>query len=134
MPMYDYLFLLDADHKAMKNGNTNSQNEINFGITSPDVGCGGKFGAHIVITQAYTAVNSGAIIWILHGAATSPDTLLTGRFLSQTQLKVLAAHYFIPAPPGALLQYARLAHHCVSENGTLGKMTTWFGPDSDAAI
>jgi hypothetical protein len=134
MPIYDYKLLLDADFKAMAAGNTNSQNEINFGIAEPDVGKGGKFGVHVVITQAYTAVNSGAIIWVLHGAATSPDTKLIGRFLSQTQLGVLGAHYFMPCPPGTLLQYARLKHQIVSENATLGQMTTWFGPDSDGGI
>jgi hypothetical protein len=134
MPMYDYKFLLDADHKAGANGNTNSQNEINFGVTSPDVGKGGKFGFHVVVTQAYTDLASGMIIWILHGAATSPDTKLIGRFLSVTQLAVLGAHYFIPAPPGTLLQFARLKHAPANENATLGKITTWFGPDSDGGI
>ncbi len=134
MPMYDYKLLLDDNFKAMAAGNTNSQSEINFGVTSPDVGKGDKFGVNIVVTQAYTALNSGAIIWVLHGAATSPDTKLVGRFLSKTQLGTLRAHYFIPCPPGTLLQYARLKHVCVSENATLGKITSWFGPDAGGAI
>jgi len=134
MPINDYAFALDASFKAMAAGNTNSQNEINFGIVSPNVGEGGKFGVHIVVTQAYTNLESGAIIWVLHGAATSPDTKLIGRFLSAVQLGVLGAHYFMPCPPGALLQYARLKHQIVTENATLGKITTWFGPDQDGAI
>lgn len=134
MPMYDYLFLLDDDHKAGANGNTNSQNEINFGVTSPNVGKGGKFGAHIVITQAYTALNSGINIRVLHGAATSPDTVLVSRLFTQTEMGVLGAHYFIPIPPSTFLQYARLKHAPVSENGTLGKIQAWFGPDVDGSI
>lgn len=134
MPLRDYKFLLDSDHAAGVNGNTNSTNEINFGYTAPNVGAGNKFGAHIVITQAYTAMNSGMSIRIVHGAATAPTTKLAERWLSQTQLKVLGAHYFIPCPPGSLLQFARLQHIPTSENGTLGYITAWFGAEGDGAI
>lgn len=134
MPVYDYEFLLNEDHKAMVNGNCNSQNEVNFGIATPGVADAGNFGAHIVITQAYTAINSGAVMWVCTGASTAPTTKVVGRSLTKTQLGVLNAHYFLPIPPGSLLQYARLKGAIVSENSTLGKMTCWFGPDTDGSI
>lgn len=129
MPINDYKLRLDTDHKAAANGNTNSQAEVNFGLTTPGAEKGHKLAAHVMITQAYTAINSGMNLWVVTGAATAPTGKLVGRFLSKTQLGVLGAHYVIPIPPGSLLQYARLNHRCVSENATLGKMTTWFGPD-----
>jgi hypothetical protein len=133
MPMYDYLYVTDTDHAAAANGNTYST-EINFGYAVPGVAAANRFGAHVVITQAYTAINSGMNLRVVTGSATTPTTKVVERFLSQTQLGVLGAHYFVPIPPNSLLQYTRLKHVCVSENATLGKMTTWLGPDGDGSI
>ena len=127
MPMYDNKFLLDEALDGMAAASTNSSLDINFGVTNPNCAVKGEFGAHIVITQAYTAVNSGCNIIVKHGAATAPTTTLIARLLTQTQLKVLGAHYFIPFPP-ANLQFVRLQYYPVSETSTLGYHTAWLGP------
>lgn len=133
MSMYDYKFLLDTTQNKHASASANSTNEVNFGVTNPKYK---NFGAHIVITQAYNGVNSGTNIKVKHGSATAPTTTLVQRFLSQTQLKVLGGHYFIPIPPNALLQYARLQYYPVSENtvSAVGKLTAWFGPDTEDSL
>ncbi len=131
MGMYDYKFLLVDGVDMHAAASTNSTNEVNFGVTTPGFK---NIGAHIVITQAYTDLNSGTDIHVKHGAATAPTTRLVSRRLTQTQMKVLAAHYFIPIPPNSLLQYARLQFYPVSETSTLGKLVAWLGPDSEDTI
>lgn len=143
MPQHDYLLLLDDDHKAGANGNTNSQNYIDFGVTTPSAGenpsltyvrAGNKIGVHLVVTQAYTALNSGMTIRVYHKADGTTSMTLRDEFLfTRAQLNVLGAHYFLPLRPGTLLRYAKLQHIPVSQNGTLGKIQTWFGPGADGA-
>jgi hypothetical protein len=133
MPQYDSILKLStAQHVA--NASANSTYEIDFGMSSPtpDVGSGGKFGAHIVITQAYTNATPTHQIWIMHGP-TSGNTKLIGRYFTGTQMGVLNAHYFIPCPPGTLYEFAKLRYVC-SSTGAYGKVTAWFGPDEDGTI
>jgi hypothetical protein len=132
--MYDYKYLLteDVDGMASATG-VYSTNEIDFGRATPNVSADGNFGAHIVITQAYTAVNSGCDIHVMHSSAVNANTRLITRRLSQTQLKVLGAHYFIPIPP-AHLRYVRLMYIPVSETSTLGYHVAWLGPNTDGGI
>ena len=70
MPIYDYKFLLEEGVDGHAAASTNSTNEVNFGITVP------KFkdmGVHIVINQAYTALNSGTDIKVKTGACHGSD-------------------------------------------------------------
>jgi len=131
--MYDYKFELASDLDGMAAASTNSTNEVNFGVANPNCAASQEFGAHIVITQAYTAVNSGCEIKIKHGAATAPTTTLIQRWLSQTQLGVAGAHYFIPMPP-ANLQYVRLQYYPTSETSTNGYHVAWLGPRTGGEI
>jgi len=133
MPINDYAMRLATDLDGMAAASTNSTWEIKFATANPNCAKNGKFGAHIVITQAYTDVNSGCNIIVKHGAASGPTTSLIQRFLSKTQLGVAGAHYFIPFPP-TNLQYVRLQYYPVSETSTNGTHTAWLGPDEDGTI
>lgn len=130
MPMYDYKYLLHDDADLGHSGDEYTTNEVNFGVTTPAVNMGGKFGIHLVVTEAFTDLTEGAIVWICHGAATSPTTKHTGMFIPVASL-TLGAHFFIPAGNIPLLQYSRGFFDVVSTNATLGEGTMWFGDASD---
>ena len=131
MPLYDYKFLLCEEQVLGNAADEYTDDEVNFGVANPNVGRGGKFGLHIVITTTFTGLASGAIVWICHGAATAPTTKSVGRFFAASQLTA-GKHYFI-AGPKTLLQYARGLFDIVSEVATAGAATMWMGPDEDGA-
>ncbi len=131
MPIYDYKFLL-VDNVDCLAANTNSTNEVDFGVANPNVAAGQEFGAHIVIKTTYTNLESGADIHVHHGAATAPTTRLISRRLTVAQM-VADKHYFIPFPP-TNLQFARLKFVPVSETSTNGALTAWFGPRSGGEL
>jgi len=131
MPMYDYLYLL-ADAQVFGNAaDENADNEVNFGVTNPNVGRSSMFGLHIVVTATFTGLASGANIEIVHGASTGPTTVCASRFFAATDL-VAGKHYFIPAPP-SLLQYASMNFNIVSEVATAGAITAYFGEPGQGA-
>lgn len=129
MPIRDYKFALNSA-QAMKDASY-STDEVNFGVTNPNVGRGGKFGLHVLVTTTYTDLTEGGIIWIVHGAATTPTTKHIGRFFAAADL-VAGKHYYIPGGH-SLLQYARALFSKVTTDATLGNLTMWFGPDEDGA-
>ena len=129
-PMYDYKFLVHSNAAIGAAADEYSTDEVNFGVANPDIGRGGKFGLHIVVTEAFAGIASGAVFWIIHGAATAPTTKHIGRFFTAAQL-ALGKHFFIPGGH-TLLQYARMLFD-ESEVTTAGKVTCWFGPDEDGA-
>lgn len=127
MPMYDYKYLL-TEAQAMGNaGSEYTTDEINFGVTTPNVNANGEFGLHMVVTTTYTDLDSGCIIWTTHGASTSPTTKHSGMFIPVASL-VAGAKFFVPLGSIDLLQYARGYFEVVSESATLGNSTFWFGP------
>jgi hypothetical protein len=130
MPTYDYKYLLHNDADLGHSGDEYSTNEVNFGVTTPNVNAGGKFGLHLVVTEAFTDLTEGVILWICHGASTAPTTKLSGMFIPVADL-TLGAHFFIPCGSIPLLQYARALFDVVSTNATLGEGTMWFGDASD---
>lgn len=127
MPMYDYLELL-AEEQALGNAaDEYTTNEVNLGFTTPYINRSGNFGLHMVVTTAYTGLDSGANLWIVHGAATSPTTKHTGMFIAVADL-TLAAYFFVPCGSTPILQYVRGLFDIVSEVATAGASTIWFGP------
>lgn len=132
MPMYDYLYLL-ADAQVLGDAaDENASNEVNFGVTNPNVGMSGMFGLHIVVTTTFTGLNSGVNIEIVNGASTTPTTVCASRFFAVGDL-VKGKHYFIPAPP-SLLQYASAKFNIVSEAATAGAATMYFGEYGQGAL
>jgi hypothetical protein len=131
MPIHDAkLRLADAQALGLA-ADEYSTDEINFGVTTPAPNKSGKWGLHFVVTTAFTGCASGAIVWIVHGAATAPTTKHTGLFIPVANL-VAGAHFFIPAGKGIdILQYARGLFDIVSEVTTAGNADMWFGPDDD---
>jgi hypothetical protein len=129
MPIYDYKYLLDEDH-AVTTADY-STNEVNFGVTNPNVGKSGMFGLHIVVTTTFTTLTEGMNITICNGAATTPTTVCASRFFAVGDL-VKGKHYFIPAPP-SLLQYARANFAVVSTAAGAGKLTAYFGEPGQGA-
>ena len=127
MPMYDDLFELCAEQVLGNAADEYTDDEVNFGVTTPNVNASGNFGLHMVVTTTYTGLDSGAILWIVHGAATTPTTKHTGMFIAVADL-VAGAHFFVPCGNVPLLQYARGLFDIVSEVATAGKSTCWFGP------
>jgi len=130
--MYDYLHLLCEDQVLGNAGDEYTDDEVNFGVTTPAVNKSGNFGLHMVVKTAYTGLDSGCILWIAHGAATAPTTKHTGMFIPVASL-TLGAHFFIPCGSTPLLQYARALFEVVSENATAGASDIWFGPGPHGA-
>lgn len=122
----DKLYLCDA--QVLGNAaDEYTDDEINFGITTPGVNKSGNFGLHLVVTTTFTGLDSGANVWTVHGAATAPTTKHTGMFIPVASL-VAGAHFFIPVGSTPLLQYARGLFDIVSEVATAGAADMWFGP------
>jgi len=128
MPIQDFKMRLVTAVDSMA-ANTNSTNEIDFGVADPNNGKNGNFGAHILINTTYTCVNSGCDIVVMHSAAAAPAVRLITRRLLQAQL-VAGKHYFIPFPP-TNRRYVRLKFIPVSETSGDGTLTAWLGPDED---
>lgn len=129
MGMYDYKFLLCTAQVLGNAADEYTDDEVDFEITSPGINGNmlGNFGLHMVVTTTYTGLDSGAILWIAHGAATSPTTKHTGMFIPVADL-VAGAHFFVPAGSIPLLRYARGLFDIVSEVATAGASTCFFGP------
>ena len=132
MPMYDYKFLLDEAVDQCAAASTYTTAEINFGVANPNVGANQNFGAHVVITTAYTNLESGVDAWVVHGAATTPTTKLCCRRLPVASMTA-GAHFYIPIPP-TNLQYMRMQFVPVSETSSNGACTTWLGPPTGDEI
>jgi hypothetical protein len=125
--MYDDLFELCVEQVLGNAGSEYTDDEVNFGITTPNVSAMNNFGLHLIVTTTFATLTSGAIMWIAHGAATSPTTKHTGMFIAAADL-VAGSHFFIPCGNVPVLQYARGYFEVVSENATAGKATCYFGP------
>lgn len=131
MGMYDYKYVLAEEQVLGNAADEVTTNEVNFGVTNPNVGRSGMFGMHVVVTTTFTGLDSGCNMQILHGASSSPTTVCASRFFAVASLTA-GKHYFIPAPP-SLLQYAAGNMDIVSEVATAGKMTIYFGEPGQGA-
>ena len=127
MGMSDYKYAL-CDGQVLGNAaDEYTDDEVNFGVTTPAVNMGGNFGLHMVVTTTYAGLDSGVILWTVHGASTAPTTKHTGMFIPVASL-VAGAHFFVPCGNVPLLQYARGLFNIVSEVATAGASDIWFGP------
>lgn len=134
MPIYDSLLLLDNSHHLYTSANYNSQYAINTGVTYPQLGVGGKFGVHVVVTQAFAGVTAGISVDVMTGTAATASTRLITRLLTSTELGTAGNHFFIPVPPANLAKYLRTKYRTGGTyNASAGKVTAWFGPDNDGA-
>jgi len=129
--MYDYYYLLCSEQVLGNAADENADNEVNFGVTNPNVGRANMFGLHIIVTTTFTGLDSGVNIEIVHGAATAPTTVCASRFFAASALTA-GKHYYIPAPP-SLLQYASANFNIVSEVATAGACTMYFGEPGQGA-
>ena len=136
MPLYDYLELLCTEQVLGNAGDEYTTDTVNLGFAKPYLNRSGNFGLHMVVTTAYTGLDSGVYLWIVHGAATAPTTKHTAMFIAVADL-TLAAYFFVPCGSTPVLQYVRGLFNVVSENATAGASTCWFGPgpmgDTDPA-
>ncbi len=130
MPMYDYLYLLEADHAVTTDDY--STTSVDFGFDNPNSGRGGKFGMHVVVTTTFTDLDEGIILWIMTGSSADPTTKHIGRFIAVADM-VAGAHFYIPGGH-SLGRYVRGWWDIVSTAATAGKLTAWLGPDQDGAI
>lgn len=126
MGLADYKYLLETAN-AMTTAEYTTD-EVYMAETTPGWNRGGNFGLNIVVTTAFTGLDSGIYFWLIHGAATSPTTKHSGIFVSVTALTA-GAYFFVPAGRGVdLLQYVRGYKEPVSEAATAGATTSWLGP------
>lgn len=130
MPIRDSKMLLTSAVDGFA-ANTNSTNEIDFGVTNPNCGKNGNFGCHIIVNETYTNLESGGDFVVMHGAASAPAVRLITRRILVADL-VAGAHFFIPFPP-TNLRYVRLKTIPVSETSSNGTHTAYLGPDEDGA-
>jgi len=128
-PMSDYKFALN-DKQAMVDTNYTTD-EVNFGVTNPNVGRSNKFGAHIIVTTAAGGATEGVYFEVHHGAATAPTTPHMRRYFTLAQLAA-GKHYFIPCGQ-TLLQYARVICSKHTTDLNAGNFQIYFGPDEDGA-
>ena len=126
MGLADYKYLLETEN-AMTTAEYTTD-EIYHAQTTPALNRAGNFGLHVVVTTAFTGLDSGIYFWIIHGSATSPTTKHSALFVPVAALTA-GAHFFIPAGVGVdLLQFMRGYKEPVSEAATAGATTSWFGP------
>ena len=132
MPINDYYLRLATEQVLGNAADEYTTDEVDFGVTNPNVNLSGNFGMHMVVTTAYTGLASGANLDIVHGAATAPTTVHSSMFIPVADL-VAGAHFFVPCGSIPLLRYARGLFDIVSEVATAGASTIWFGPGPDGA-
>lgn len=133
MPAYDYRFLL-CDSQVLGNAaDEYTDDEHNFGIANPGLVQGNMLGIHMVVTTTFTGLDSGAVLWLVHGASTAPTTKHTGMFIPVASL-VKGAHFFVPIGSTAVLQYARGLFDIVNEVATAGAATIWIGPKTGGEV
>ena len=109
-----------------------TDDEVDFGVVTPNVNAAGNFGMHVVVTTTFTGLDSGANLAVVHGAATAPTTAHSSMFVPAASL-VAGAHFFIPIGSTPLLRYVRGLFDIVSEVATAGEATIWLGPGPDGA-
>lgn len=97
----------------------------------PGIG-GVDMGYHIVVQSAFntltsiaveacTASTTGALV------GSSPNPIAT-RTLTLAQLQAVGAHYYIPVPLNAMLEFNRLYFALTGSDPTTGTIVAWFGP------
>jgi hypothetical protein len=96
------------------------------------VGEGGvQMGVHIVVGgPVYGAATLASIRFDVEtGAATGATTIIASRTLTLAQLQVAGAHYWIPVPGNAVLEFLRWnATNSAAVNGFVGSIYSWWGP------
>ena len=130
MPISDYLFNLNAK-QAMVDGNYTTD-QVDFGVTNPNVGRANKFGMHVIVTTIAGGATEGVYFWVCHDSTENPTVHHIGRFFTLAQLQTAGKHYFIPCGV-SLLRYARgkCTKHTTDLNA--GNFQIYFGPDEDGA-
>jgi hypothetical protein len=101
------------------------------GYASPPevVGEGGiEMGVHIVIGSAFNTLTS--ILFNVVSAATTAATtpIIAARSLTLAQMAVVGAHYWIPVPLTAVLEFLRWDAVLTGSDPTLGTLYSWWGP------
>jgi hypothetical protein len=97
------------------------------------VGDGGvQFGVHLVIGSAFNTLTSltfdvctSATTGALYTSAPNP---IASRTLTLAQLAVVGAHYWIPVPGVAVLEFLRWYAAITGSNPTTGTIYSWWGP------
>lgn len=95
------------------------------------VGDGGiPFGVHIVVTGPVYGNSLTSIAFNVESASTTnATTIIATRSLTIAQLQVAGAHYFIPVPGNAVLEFLRWnAVNTPANNGYVGSIYSWWGP------
>ena len=107
-----------------------SSYEKNYTLPPEVVGNGGvEMVLHLVISAAIVAGSaSAAIVNVVSAATSSATAIIASRTLTLTQIEQAGAHYFIPVPMTAVLQYLRANFLGVTANVTSGTAFAWFGP------
>lgn len=100
------------------------------GYTNPAEvnGYGGvDFGVHIIVTSPFNTLTS--ILFDVVTAATTAATtpIIASRSLTLAQLDVNGAHYFIPTPSSAVLEFLRWHATLTGSNPTFGTITSYWG-------
>ncbi len=93
------------------------------------VGDGGVgMGVHIIVTSPFNTLTS-LLFNVVTSATTAATTpIIAARSLTLAQLEVTGAHYYIPVPLGAVLEFLRWDAVLTGSDPTLGTIISWFGP------
>lgn len=91
---------------------------------------GSEYGVHVMVMAPYNTANSfsGLTIDVASNATASATTVIATRVLTQAQLAVGGADYFIPVPQQAVLEFMRLHYTVGTGNPTAGYLVSYWGP------
>src|ERR1017187_1594724 len=103
------------------------------GYTNPPEhpGAGGtEYGVHVIVMAPYNTANSfsGLTVDVCSNATTAATTVIASRIITQAQLAIGGADYFIPVPQQAVLEFLRLHYTVGTGNPTTGSIVAYWGP------
>ena len=91
MPQYDYKLLVSkAQHVANASANGTNQIDLGYSALDPNISKSGEFGAHVVVTQAFTNTTPTFTIWLMHGQTTA-NTKIIGRYFAGAKFTLRSA-------------------------------------------
>ena len=126
--MFENKFLIQSD--TANTTDAVGTNTINFGNAEPGVNKSGDFGLHVIVTTAFTGLDEGVNMGVVHSAADDISTsseVHTSMFIPVDEM-VAGAHFFLPLCSRTLLQYVGTLFDAVTTAASAGKTTQYLGP------
>jgi hypothetical protein len=107
-----------------------SRTEQGYSFPPESLGPGGvEMGVHLIVGAALVPGSmAGGTVNVVSDDTTNATTVIASRDLTNAQLEVAGAHYFIPVPQGAVKEFLRCQFAAGTAGATSGTGYAWFGP------